>query len=151
MIENTDDFIEYIKKNEGYRTKPYDDATGKELKSGDKIVGKITIGVGRNLSDRGLSDDEVEFLLKNDIVDAYKDVVKVFGENVEKYPNNIVLVLVDMMFNLGLPRFKQFKKFIQAIKSFDYEKAIYELEDSRWCKQVKMRCQRNKELLRREL
>jgi len=151
MLDDIMDYVVYIKQNEGYRAKPYDDATGKELKSGDKIVGKITIGVGRNLSDRGLSNDEIEYLLKNDIVDAYYDVVSVFGDVVEYYPRNVMLVLVDMMFNLGLPRFMQFKKFIQAIKDFDYEKALYELENSRLCKQARNRCERNKTLLRSEL
>ena len=35
-----------------------------------KRYGKLTITVGRNLSDRGLADDEIDYLFANDLVVA---------------------------------------------------------------------------------
>ena len=45
-------------------------------------------------------------------------------------------VLIDMMFNLGSPRFKQFKKMIQALEDNDYSRASFEMLDSKWAVQV---------------
>lgn len=44
-------------KHEGMRLKPYEDV----------LTEDITIGVGRNLDSIGLSEDEVLYLLDNDI------------------------------------------------------------------------------------
>ena len=131
--------IDDLKEYEGVRTKPYDDATGKELIVGSILKGKLTIGVGRNLSDVGLKDDEIEYLLKNDINVAIGSLKKIFND-FDDYPENIKRALINMMFNLGEPRFRTFKKFIQAIKDRDYKKARDEAIDSRWCKQVSRRC-----------
>ena len=48
--------IEQLRLHEGVEHKPYVDT-----------VGKTTIGVGRNLDDVGLTDDEIDYLLDNDI------------------------------------------------------------------------------------
>ena len=48
-------------------------------------------------------------------------------------------VLVNMLFNLGLPRFLTFKKMIKALEDQDYEKAADEMLKSKWHKQVKGR------------
>ena len=46
--------IEQLRLHEGVEHMPYKDT-----------VGKLTIGVGRNLDDRGLSDDEIDYILSN--------------------------------------------------------------------------------------
>ncbi len=117
--------------DEGMRLKPYRDT-----------VGKLTIGVGRNLDDVGISEDEALYLLSNDIKKAREDVKKVFGEMFHELDPVRQAVLIDMMFNLGLPRFLGFKKFIQAVKEKDFSKASQEMLDSRWAKQVKSRAER---------
>ncbi len=40
--------------------------------------------------------------------------------------------LINMIFNLGAPRFKKFKKFIAAVDARDWETAADELVDSKW-------------------
>ena len=117
--------------DEGLRLKPYIDT-----------VGKITIGVGRNLDDVGISKDEALYLLNNDIKRAKEDVKKVFGELFDELDSVRQAVLIDMMFNLGLPRFLTFKKFIQAVKEKDFIKASQEMLDSKWANQVKDRAKR---------
>jgi len=126
---------EYITKHEAMVLKPYMDT-----------VGKLTIGVGRNLDDRGISEDEALYLLSNDISIATKDLHSVF-DDFFIYPDNVQLVLTDMMFNLGKPRFLGFKKMIQAIKDKDYKEAAKQAKDSKWCKQVGIRCEDNYNLL----
>jgi lysozyme len=55
--------IDLLVKHEGIRNKPYEDS-----------VGVLTIGVGRNLDDVGLSHDEIYYLLKNDIRRCEKEL-----------------------------------------------------------------------------
>ena len=123
--------------DEGIRLKPYKDT-----------VGKLTIGVGRNLDDVGISEDEALYLLNNDIKKAKEDVKKVFGEMFHELDPVRQAVLIDMMFNLGLPRFLGFKKFIQAVKERDFSKASQEMLDSRWARQVKSRAERLSYMMR---
>ena len=61
--------INLISDHEGVILKVYDDATGQELKAGDILIGHPTIGVGRNVAKDGLgiSQEEAEFMLMNDI------------------------------------------------------------------------------------
>ncbi len=132
---NIDKVKEFILLNEGYRNKPYKD-----------IYGNITIGIGRNLTGKGLKDYEVEYLFQNDIDDAINDLVKIFKDNFYLFPEPIKIGLIDMMFNMGINRFKTFKKMIKALNEFDFEKASYEIENSKWCNQVKSRCNRVKKL-----
>ena len=47
--------------------------------------------------------------------------------------------LVDMMFNLGKPRFLTFKKMIKAVECGDFDTAANEMLDSKWARQTKSR------------
>ncbi|WP_444943959.1 glycoside hydrolase family protein [Microbulbifer sp. ZKSA006] len=108
---------------------------GVELKTYKCSAGRLTIGVGRNLSDRGVSYDEALILLKNDI-DFY------FGEVSEKldFFNSLSMkrkaVLVNMAFNLGVAGLMGFKNMLAAIAAGDYEQAAEEMLNSLWAKQV---------------
>jgi len=113
-----------ITRHEGKEHFPYTDT-----------VGKLTIGVGRNLSDNGLSDDEVLYLLNNDIVIAQEELNRMFPWFIEL---GVVRqnALTDMMFNIGLTRLLTFKKFLAAMSKEDYITAAAEMLDSKWAKQV---------------
>ena len=111
-------------KHEGMMLKPY-----------KCTAGKTTIGVGRNLDDNGISRVEALMLLNHDIKQTLSDLYKVFYD-FNLYPENVQLVLADMMFNLGYTRFNSFKKMVQAVKDQDYTKAAEEMKDSNWFNQV---------------
>jgi len=116
--------IETVKAHEGLRLKPYIDT-----------VGKTTIGYGRNLDDVGISKSEAMLLLKTDLKVAYEAVrLAIYGFDTLSEMRQAVLI--DMMFNLGSPRFKQFKKMIQALEDNDYSRASFEMLDSKWAVQV---------------
>lgn len=124
------DFISLLQRHlrwaEGVRQKPYRDT-----------VGKLTIGVGRNLSDRGLSLDEIDHLLTNDVV-LVLDACKALP-----YWNHLNearrLVVADMIFNMGEGTFHTFKKMEDALVHGLYDEAAREMEDSTWYHQVKRR------------
>lgn len=103
-------------------------------------VGKLTIGVGRNLSDKGLSQDEIQLLLHNDIREVENEL-----ENLAWFPmldDVRKLVIADMAFNLGLPRLLGFKKTIRAIRTAHFKAAADEMLDSKWARQVGKRAER---------
>lgn len=116
-------------KHEGLKLKPYID-----------IVGKLTIGVGRNLDDRGISKDEALYMLENDIQIVEKEAREIF-ENFDELDDVRQEVIINMLFNLGKTRFLTFKKFIKAVKERNFEKAADEMLDSKWARQVGKRAQ----------
>jgi len=130
----------YFRQNEGLRLKPY--LCTKE---------KLTIGFGRNLNDRGISKEEAEILLANDVASAIRDLCVVFGERL--FYDLVVarqMVLIDMVINMGLGRFRGFKNMIQAVKDKWWDKAAYEILDSKYAREdVPNRAKRNAELMRK--
>ncbi len=104
-------------------------------------AGKLTIGIGRNLEDKGISEKEAVMFLENDIEECIEDLEKVVLQGFDLLPEAVQLVLVDMRFNLGPNRFRHFKKMIAAVKNQDFDKAAAEMKNSRWYRQVGRRAE----------
>ena len=121
--------------HEGLRLKPYR-CTKK----------KLTIGVGRNLDDVGISFDEAMFLLDSDIARVMKFVL---GTKWFPLLNEArKTVIIDMIFNLGVGGFLEFKKFRALLENGDYEQASVEMMDSAWSKQVGERAERLSKMMK---
>jgi lysozyme len=116
--------------DEGSRARPYRDT-----------VGKLTIGVGRNLDDNGLRPEEIQFLLENDIDDAERDCIALF-HNWEALTPARKAVLANMAFNLGRARLAGFTRLHSAVISGQWQQAAKEMLDSHWAQQVGPRAQR---------
>jgi lysozyme len=97
-------------------------------------VGKVTIGVGHNLTDKGIPDSIVDELLKIDIGDATKaaETLPIYNQ-LDPIRQT---VLVDMVFNIGLESLNQFVNMLSAIKRRDYEAAANNMLSSKWAHQV---------------
>jgi|TARA_R110002020_G_scaffold102221_1_gene240231 lysozyme len=121
---NIDRLISQLKVHEGVRNKVYLDTEGIE-----------TIGVGRNLKDRGLFEDEIELMLANDIREFQEEVERTFGwwSDLDDVRQRVV---VDMAFNMGLGSLSKFKNTLGHIEAGRYEEASIEMLDSRWANQV---------------
>lgn len=113
-------------------------------------AGYLTIGVGRNIDPEdglGLSEDEIDYLLQNDIT-------RVTGELEKEYPWFLTLdpvrrdAVIDISFNLGATRLRLFKNALAAMKKGDYTTAASEFLDSRWADQVKGRATELVEMIR---
>jgi lysozyme len=102
-------------------------------------LGLDTIGYGRLVS-RGLSEDEAQYLLENDIRDAEKlaDKYPWFG-NLDEVRQ---AVIVSLLFNIGPTRFAGFVNTIAALSVGDWVAASNGLLDSKWAGQVGARAKR---------
>lgn len=109
-------------------------------------AGYLTIGVGRNIEERGLLDDEIDFILDNDIEVVMNEVSVTFDWffDLSEVRQRVV---ADMIFNMGLPRFKQFKNMIAALEDGDYSGAAAEMMDSKWARQVGKRAERLRDMM----
>ena len=121
---------ELLIAHEGVRLMPYDDATGRQIKKGQPLKGKVTIGVGRNLTDRGISQDEMSYFLASDIKIAREDAATF--DYFDDLNDARQAVIISMCFNIGLPRWRRFKRTHAAIRKEDFETAAIELLASRW-------------------
>jgi len=116
--------------DEGVRNFPYKDT-----------VGKLTIGVGRNLDDRGLSDQEIGVLLENDIAIVVEELDRHLPWWREM--NDVrQRVLANMCFNLGWPKLRGFVNTLAAMQRGDYQVAADGMRASLWARQVGARARR---------
>ncbi len=118
------DKIELIKKHVGLRLKPY-----------LCTAGKTSIGFGRNLDDNGISLEEAEVMLANDLKPA-EEMLANKMDHWDALSEVRQAVLINMVFNLGWPRFSKFKKCIAAVNDGYFDRAAAEMLDSRWARQV---------------
>ena len=125
-----DKLTDMLVDHEGMRRKPY-----------RCTAGKLTIGVGRNLDDRGISPDEAMYMLANDIKDSRRELSAAFPW-FDKLDEVRQAVLIDMCVNLGLSRLHGFRNTLALIGVGKYEAAAQEMLNSKWAEQVGRRAQR---------
>ena len=148
MKYNKDKLMEKLVAHEGLRLQVYKDTLGID-----------TIGIGRNLEGRGISEEELDwmdipnmdaiyehgiseadatYLAQNDVQIVEEELLRAHPcvENLDAVRQ---LVLIDMAFNLGVPRLCKFKKMWAAIHENKFDVAAKEMLDSRWANQVKSR------------
>jgi len=119
-----------LRRHEGRAHHPYQDTAG-----------KLTIGVGRNLDDRGITRAEALTLLDTDIAGAFEDL----DRNAPWWrglPEPAARALANMAFNLGWPRLAGFRMMLAALQDEDWQAAAREARDSRWARQVGARAER---------
>jgi lysozyme len=139
--------IERLKKqviaNEGIRKTAYKDT-----------LNNWTIGVGHlirlpdeeYLLDKELTDLEVDQIFVTDLNQAIDDARKFI--DADSIPDEAFEVVVDMAFNLGLPKLMAFQNFQQALRDKDFVKASFEMLDSLWAKQLPNRSKRLAKIMR---
>ena len=148
MKYDREDLVNKLITHEGLRLQVYKDTLGID-----------TIGIGRNLKDRGITDEELEwmdipsidtvyehgiteadamYLAQNDVQIVEEELVRAHP-CVEELDAVRQLILIDMAFNMGVPRLSKFKKMWAAIHENKFDVAAKEMLDSRWATQVKSR------------
>ena len=133
--EELDKLREELIRDEGLRLMPYTDT-----------VGKLTIGIGRNLTDKGISNEEARMLLDSDI----KEHLKLLDDNLEWWrtmSENRQRVLANLAFNMG-SKLLTFTNTLAAMKRGDYEAAADGMAQSKWATQVGPRATRLVQMMR---
>jgi lysozyme len=132
---NREKLIEELKRDEVPALLPYECSAG-----------FLTLGCGRNIEERGITDEESDFLLSNDI-----DICVAELKNTFSWFKNLTdarkRVMINMCFNLGLSRLLGFKKFLAAMEVANWEEAGVQMLDSKWSRQVGPRSTRLRDLL----
>jgi lysozyme len=126
----TEQLLEMLKRHEGVEHHIYRCSAG-----------FWTLGAGRNVDPQGglgLSDDEVDYLLENDIARVIKELSTEYRwfkdlDDVRKD------AMIDISFNLGATRLRGFKRALAAMEVADYKMAAKEFLDSKWSRDVKGR------------
>lgn len=116
--------VKQLIRHEGMRLKPYKDT-----------VGKLTIGVGRNLDDVGITEEEALMLLKRDMQVARTELLTAYPV-FNSLSDERLHAFTNMVFNMGITRFGGFKKMIAAVVAGDFDEAIKQMLDSKWARQV---------------
>jgi len=88
-----------------------------------------------------VSEDRVNNCFQTDVHGTVEECKKLF-DNFDDLPEDVQLILCNMMFNMGRPRLSKFKKMNEAIANEDWLEAATQMEDSRWHKQVTNRANR---------
>ena len=148
MKYDRQDLIDKLVISEGLRLQVYKDTLGID-----------TIGIGRNLEDRGITKEELAdldiptiehvyeygiteadavYLAENDVQIVEEELVRAHP-CVDRLDSVRQLILMDMAFNMGVPRLCKFKKMWNAVHEEDFPTAAKEMLDSRWANQVKSR------------
>ncbi len=115
--------VQLIQKHEGLRLTPYRDSRG-----------KLTIGYGRNLEDRGITAMEALMLLQADFTEVYNHALGWSWFRLLNLPRQAVIL--DMAFNLGVGGFLKFERLIDALQRGDYAAAAAEMLNSAWAHEV---------------
>ena len=124
-----------LKRHEGLKLTVYECTAGKK-----------TIGYGRNLEDRGITEREAEELLDNDI-EAIEAQLRNSFDFYMGLTDVRKAVLIDLTFNIGLGGVKGFKNMLAALDKQNYTEAKYQLLDSRYARQVPNRAKELADLL----
>jgi lysozyme len=136
-----DELKNRIKKHEGFRDVMYLDSLGKK-----------TIGYGHLVTEDGIlpgiqySKKELDELFEKDFLIALRDATKLVSHL--DLPNEAFNVVIEMCFQLGLPKVTKFVNFLDALKKYDYNRAANEMLLSKWYEQTPARCQELSNIIR---
>ena len=125
-------------RHESLRLKPY-----------RCTAGKLTIGYGRNLDDKGISKSEAYELLANDIRSCGEQLIDEIPEIYSGLDEVRKSVLLNMCFNLGIGGLLEFKNTLAFVAAGDWERAANGMLASKWAKQVGRRAIELSELMRK--
>jgi lysozyme len=137
---NIDKLREELKTDEGCRYEIYLDHLGLPTHGIGHLILSSDMEYGQAVG-TPVSEDRVNECF-------VKDVETVLSESLQLYPNfqvlpeEVKLIIANMMFNMGRPRLSKFKGMKAAVEAGDYHRAAVEMVDSRWYQQVTNRADR---------
>ena len=120
-------------------------------------LGYPTFGIGHLITDNDpesgasvgteVSDDRVQEAFETDVETVLSDCERLYVQ-FEHLPEEVQLIIANMMFNMGYPRLSKFKGMKRGVDARDWNAAADEMVDSRWYDQVTNRAERLFEMMR---
>ncbi len=114
-------------------------------------LGLATFGIGHLVIDTDeeygaevgtpVSEERVNHCFNNDVQAVLMDCYQLY-EDFDDLPEEVQLIIANMMFNMGRPRLSKFKGMKRGVDARDWNAAADEMVDSRWYKQVTNRAKR---------
>lgn len=136
MTDYLDSATDDLKRDEGYRQNVY-----------ECPAGYLTVGYGRNLESRGLTEKEASYLLLNDVRLSETELSRNFRWY-DTAPDQVKRGLINMHMNIGLSRLSGFKNMLESLEVGAYETAADDALDSLWARQVGNRAKRIADMFR---
>ncbi len=137
---NIDKLREQLAEDEGCKFEIYLDHLGYETFGIGHLVRDLDPEYGEPVGTH-VSEERVIDAFEGDIDITLADCLLVF-DDFASFPEEVQLILANMMFNMGMPRLSKFKKMIAAVEAGDYQEAAAQMKDSRWYHQVTNRAER---------
>ena len=88
-----------------------------------------------------VSNDRVAEAFNHDVETVISDCERLYPE-FDELPEEVQLIIANMMFNMGRPRLSKFKGMKAGVDSRDWKAAADEMIDSAWYRQVPNRAGR---------
>ena len=137
---NIDKLREELKVDEGVKYEVYLDH-----------LGLPTFGIGHLVTESDpehgckvgtpVSEERVNECFESDVEQVLSDCKTLYSD-FDSLPEEVQLIIANMMFNMGLPRLSKFKGMKAGVDNRNWNKAADEMVDSRWYKQVTNRADR---------
>ena len=137
---NTYKLREELERDEGIKYEVYLDH-----------LGYPTFGIGHLITDDDpecgadvgteVSDDRVQEAFESDVETVMSDCERLYVQ-FEHLPEEVQLIIANMMFNMGYTRLSKFKGMKRGVDARDWETAADEMVDSKWYEQVTRRADR---------
>ncbi len=129
-MDNIQKLKSRIKKNEGFRNTSYKDQIGNlTIGYGHLIKKKDKIKINKKYTKKHLSH-----LFEEDFKQAFVDFKKKYSKF--RFSKNIENVIIEMIFQLGIKKTLQFKKFNKHLKRKEMHMASLEILNSLWYEQT---------------
>lgn len=123
-----DSLREHLSQVEGYRHVSYKDS-----------LGNPTIGIGHKIKNgevyHNITSSQIESLFIQDITLAKKAAIRLVP-SFYSHPEQVQIIIVSLVFNLGPNGFSKFRRFRSALENKNYKLTALELSDSLWANQV---------------
>ena len=114
-------------------------------------LGLPTFGIGHLVTENDeehgcevgteVSEERVAEAFEQDIQITLDECQRLY-EDFDDLPEEVQLIIANMMFNMGRPRLSQFKGMKAGVDARDWNQAADEMVDSKWYRQVTNRADR---------
>ena len=137
---NIDQLRKELERDEGVKYEVYLDH-----------LGYPTFGIGHLITDddpecgasvgKEVDSDRVQEAFETDVETVVSDCERLYVQ-FEHLPEEVQLIVANMMFNMGYTRLSKFKGMKRGVDARDWEAAADEMVDSKWYEQVTRRADR---------